>query len=283
MAMVSIHSVNQTRSANAPVYWDGKFKFKKLPQGEYLVVVYVPRLGEFRQTQSVGPGTADGKGRVKLLIRVHPSRATRLYQPKDRFTVSVTKLSIPEKAYKEYGEARKKAAKGELDAAIVHLEKAVDLAPQFSAAWNNLGTIAYQQKKFELAEQHFREANKQDPESFEPIINLGGVMLNMEKYDEALKYNLEAVLKRPKDPLANSQLGMTYFVKKDFQLAIRYLSETSHLDPAHYSHPQLTLSEIYLRLGNRRAAAAQLENFLKHHPDYRQADQLRAAIQKLHR
>lgn len=280
-AMATIQGVTDGQNGTQPIYWDGKFKFKKLPQGSYVITIYVPRIGEFRQTYSIGPGTADAKGRVKLLIPVIPSRATRLYQPKDRFTVSIKKLNIPEKAYKEYADARKKLAKGEEAEGIRHLEKAVEIAPQFAAAWNHLGTIAYHNKEYEKAEGYFRESLKQDPQAFEPLVNLGGVLINQEKYEDAMKFNMEAVLMRPKDALANSQLGMNYYFTKQYDMAVKYLSEARRLDPGHFSNPQLTLSDIFLRRRQPRAAAAELENFLKHHPDYPKSPEIRAAIEKL--
>ena len=46
------------------------------------------------------------------------------------------------------------------------------------------------------------------------------MLINLNKLDEAYQYNLHAVLMRPNDPLANSQLGMTYFELGKPELAI---------------------------------------------------------------
>jgi len=72
-------------------------------------------------------------------------------------------------------------------------------------------TIAYQTRKFDRAEECFRQALDLNPAAFEPLVNLGGVLVTMHKLDEAADYNLRAVLARPNDALANSQLGQTYF------------------------------------------------------------------------
>ena len=112
-------------------------------------------------------------------------------------------------------------------------------------------------------------------------MNLGGVLLTVGKLDEALQYNLYAVLSRPNDALANSQHGMTYFAVNNFALAEKYLLVAKRLDPAHFSHPQLTLAEIYLRRNQRPKAAMEMEDFLQHHPDWPQAPNIRAAITKL--
>jgi tetratricopeptide (TPR) repeat protein len=281
MGTVVVRGVGNTYLKRQPVYWDGKFKFKNLKPGSYNVAVVVYRMGEFRQTYNVGPSTSDEKGRVKITMVLSPSRASRLFTPRDRFTVSASRLSIPDKAHKEVMEAQKKVLKEDMEGAEEHLRKAVEIAPQYAGAWNTLGTLAYQKKDFEGAERHFREAIKQDKELFEPVVNLGGVLLNLGRGEEAIKVNQEAVTRRPKDALANAQLGLSYESMKNYDLAIKYLQEAKRLDPGHFTHPQLYLTQIYIGRGQRAAAARELEHFLRYHPDYPGAGKLREYIKKL--
>jgi Tfp pilus assembly protein PilF len=90
--------------------------------------------------------------------------------------------------------------------------------------------------------------------------------------------NVHAVLVRPNDALAHSQLGMAYFETGQYGLAARHLEMARRIDAAHFSHPQLYLAEIFLRRGDKLAAADVLEDFLQHHPDYPQADVMRKRI-----
>ena len=152
---------------------------------------------------------------------------------------------------------------------------------QFATAWNNLGTIAYQTRRFPLAEQRFRQSLKQDPTAYEPLVNLGGVLITLHKLDEALEVNVHATMTRANDALANSQLGMTYFELGQFDSAVKYLERARKLDAAHFSHPQLFLAEIHLRRGQKGEAATVLEDFLQHHPDYPQAEKMRQNIVEL--
>jgi tetratricopeptide (TPR) repeat protein len=195
--------------------------------------------------------------------------------------ISARQLSVPDKARREYEAAQNHLARHDFASAIARLERAVEIAPQFSPAWNNLGTIAYQTRQYPRAEECFRKAIDADPEAFEPLVNLGGVLINLNKIDEAWNYNLFAVLRRPNDALANSQMGMTYFAMGDQRLAEKYLRAAVRADPAHFSHPQLFLAEIHLRDGDRAAAADDLEDFLKHHPDWPQALKMREQIAQL--
>jgi tetratricopeptide (TPR) repeat protein len=86
---------------------------------------------------------------------------------------------------------------------------------------------------------------------------------------------------RPNDALANSQLGLTYFMVNNFDLAVKYLEIARRLDPAHFSRPQLVLAEIHLRRGENAAAADAMEDFLRYHPDYPTAAKMREVIGKL--
>jgi outer membrane protein assembly factor BamD (BamD/ComL family) len=57
--------------------------------------------------------------------------------------------------------------------------------------------------------------------------------------------------------------------------------EAKRLDPAHFSRPQWTLAQIYLRTGDPKAAAAELEEFIRLHPDSPDRERARAAIEEL--
>jgi Tfp pilus assembly protein PilF len=255
----------------------GAFRFTRLEPGQYTVAAFAPGYGEKRLTIDVGPSSTNRDGRFELTLR--------LDEGTDRTTlggkISVAQLAVPERARKYYLDAQKRLEKHDADGAIARLKKAVDRAPRFAEAWNNLGTIAYQTQKYKDAEQYFRTALAADPAAFEPLVNLGGVLLTLTRFDEAYPYNLHAVLSRPRDALANSQLGMNYFELGKLDLAEKYLLEACRLDPGHFSHPQLLLSEIYLRRHDYARTAAQLEDFLRYHPDWPSAAKVRDAIAKL--
>jgi tetratricopeptide (TPR) repeat protein len=278
VASVSLFRVASPYTASTLSDEGGRFTFRKLEPGAYTVSVFIPAQGEARQTIEVGPSTADARQRVSLTIHLKDSDFVYADPMRRRHSVSTKQLAIPDKAVREYQDAQKDLARNDPDAAIRHLQHAVELAPQFSIAWNNLGTIAYQTQKYPRAEECFREALRQDPAAYEPLVNLGGVLVNLHKLDEAYDYNLHAVLIRPNDALANAQLGMTYFGLSTLDLAEKYFRRAVELDPAHFSHPQLFLAEIHLRHGDTRAAAADLEDFLQHHPDWPQAAKMREQI-----
>jgi tetratricopeptide (TPR) repeat protein len=260
----------------------GRFRFRKLRPGLYTIAIFSRRRGEARRTVEIGPALADSQGRISITLDLKDDDFV-FASALNRHKVSARQLSIPAAAIRDYEEAQKDLGHSDSEAAAKHLEHAVDLAPQFSAAWNSLGVIAYQTRKYDRAEECFRKAVEADPALYEPLVNLGGVTLTLHKLDDAMNYNLKAVLERPNDALANAQLGMTYYSLGQLDLAVKHLERARQIDPASFTLPQLSLFEIHYQRGERREAAEDLEDFLTHHPDWTQAAKMRETIASLRR
>ncbi len=259
---------------------DGTFKFKRLAPDSYSLRVFAPGVGEVERTIAVGPSFADKKGRVRVEVPFSaPEMSTTLL--KSLHSVDVRDLSLPNSAKLDFVEARRLLGRNDTAGAIRRLELAVKAAPHFSAAWNELGVIAFHGRRYEEAEGYFRKALEHDPGAYWPTVNLGGVLLNLGRSDEALKYNSFAVARNPGDPLANSQLGMTYMLLGNDEAAIKYLSEAKRLDPSHFSKPQLYLADIYERQGKLQEALLELQDFLARHPDSPEAAKAKERAERL--
>jgi tetratricopeptide (TPR) repeat protein len=109
-------------------------------------------------------------------------------------------------------------------------------------------------------------------------VNLGGVLLNLQKPQEALEFNKYALKARPNDALANSQLGINYYRLGQMEKAEEYLTAAERLDPSHFSHPQLLLAEIYARRGDRNSTLRELRDFVKRFPDSTGSDELKKRL-----
>jgi tetratricopeptide (TPR) repeat protein len=279
-AAITIHGSTRPYSDSAITLEDGRFEFRNLIAGTYTLSVFVPNRGEIRRTVEVGPGTAGQRGVVEVAVALEESAFIRDPAVKAHM-VSARELAIPNKAKSLYNDAQKRLNKRDAAGAQAKLEEAVKVAPQFAVAWNTLGTIYYQTRQYEKAEKAFRASLEADMNAYEPMVNLGGVLLNLNRPDEALAFNLNSVVTRPGDALANSQLGMNYLALGYVDLARKYLREAKRIDPAHFSHPQLLLAEIHLRAGEKLAAADELEDFVNRHPDDPNAAAYREAVKKL--
>jgi tetratricopeptide (TPR) repeat protein len=258
----------------------GRFRFRDLAAGPYTLRMFVPGLDQTQRTVEVSQSLADSGRRISLTGPFDPSGSS--WQAQERkHTVSARELSLPDSAIREYKEAQVLLGKNEVGAAIKRLERAVEIAPPFTAAWNNLGTIAYHSRRFADAERYFRVALEQEPGAYAPVVNLGGVLVTVGRHTEALEYNLYAIQQDPRDALGQAQLGMNYLFLNKLDLATKHLKEAKRLDPSHFSHPQRYLAQIYLQLGDEKAALAELEEFVRRHPDAPEAVEIRARLSEL--
>jgi tetratricopeptide (TPR) repeat protein len=279
---VHLHGATFPFESSAMSDPDGRFRFRKLAAGTYTLAVSFAARGEAVRTVELSPGTADAQGRLDVLIRIDDGLESNAVRAPGA-TVSAAALSVPDRARREYNQAQRCLSRSDSDCATSHLRRAIEIAPRFVAAWNQLGTMDYQGHRYADAETNFRRALDADPEAFEPLVNLGGALLSLNRPQEALGYNQRAVARRPSDALANSQLGLDWFFLNDLPEAEKYLKSAIRLDPAHFSHPQLALGEIYVRRGDRPNAIAVLRQFLDLHPDAPEAPGVRKAIAEIGR
>lgn len=280
-AAVSLFGATTPFHAETQADAQGRFRFRALASGQYTVDIFIPGKGGVRQTVDLGPATVNAKGCLDLTIPIDDSLRVSGEVLEDTAKVSAHELSIPESARREYDEAQKRLGRRDVPAAVEHLKRAVAIAPQFAAAWNNLGTIAYQTRQYAEADAYFRKALEQNPGSYEALVNLGGVLLNEDRPAEALSYNRSAVVSRPHDALANSQLGMNYYALHNLDSAAQYLEIARRIDPAHFSYPQLTLARIHLLRNERDQAIQELRDFLHIHPDAPESARVRNELSAL--
>ena len=259
----------------------GEFRFKDVPPGSYTLSIYIPGTGEMLQTVEITESFADKRGRVVKKFSFDQETLQEQSRIVNSGVVSVRELSISRGAKGDFRKAQDRLRDRKVDEAIELLKRAVERAPQFMEAMNNLGTIYFQKGEFEVAEDYFRQALAIEPEAYEPMVNLGGVLLATGSAHEAIEYNQRAQELRPLDALANAQLGLCYFRLGDFTQALKYLQITKELDPAHFSNPQLTMARIHLRRSQREAAVQELEDFLEQHPDSSESDSVRTTIEEI--
>ena len=253
----------------------GRFRFKNLSAGVYVLSTQITGLGNARTSVDVSAALADPKGRIHQILTLDPATAEQTSQ------VSLAELSIPQSAWKRYTKAERLLGTGKVDQAIDLLEKTIASEPGFVHAFNTLGTIAYHREDYEQAEAHFRRALAVEPQAYPPLVNLGGALVTQGRFEEAVQVNQAAVRQRPNDPLANSQLGLSHWGLEKAQEAIQYLRRAKELDAAHFSYPQLALAQIFLALDDSERARLELEEFLRLHPDAKEAPKLRSLFPSL--
>jgi tetratricopeptide (TPR) repeat protein len=277
VASVSLHAIATPFAVSTLAGPDGHFRFKEVEPGTYTLSVSTQLGSEVRKTVEIGAASADKKGRVAIGISLDGQASNRA----EAGTVSARSLQVPDRAQREYEQALRDIARRDFDGALACLQRSVRIAPGFATAWNQLGTMAYQTQHYREADNYFRKGLDADPNAYEPLVNLGGVLLTLDNFDGALKYNSEAVRRRPEDALAQSQLGMTYALLNQLDAAEKHLLLSIRLDPDHFSRPQLTLAEVYIRKNEPGRAADLIEGFLRSHPNFPTAAKMEQSVTEL--
>ena len=193
-------------------------------------------------------------------------------------SVSVRELQVPQKAKDKYDDAQRRLAKHDPAGARRKLEEALALAPDYSAAWYALGTIAEEPA---VAETCWRRAVDGDPENMDASLNLGGLLLKSGRAEEAFAYNRRAASELPTDASAQAQYGMNLYQLGKLAEAERSLVAAKRIDPEHYTLPQLFLAEIYARRGEKARAVTEIEELLARRPAEPLAGTLRGVMAKL--
>ena len=125
------------------------------------------------------------------------------------------------------------AAQQRTQDSITNLEKLIELEPGVAEHYCNLGIVYYLEATYYESELSFSKALEIDKDHPDTLFNLGKLLFNLERTDEAISliehfHNLES-----SNTEAMFILGMCYQKKNDMKNAQTYLEKTLDIDPGH--------------------------------------------------
>jgi len=139
--------------------------------------------------------------------------------------------------------------------------------PQAAIAYNNLGAVLNEQKRYQEAIGYLQEALRLRPGTAEPHNNLGIALTELGRYDEALGHLQEAVQVRPDFTSAHYRLGVLYSKMNRLDEA-----EDEYLAALRYGPPTreacFELGLVWEHQGKRRQACTAYRDALRIDPDY---------------
>ena len=139
-------------------------------------------------------------------------------------------------------------AKGEFDKAIVEYKKALELAPEYSEAHNNLGNLLKDQKRFDEAILHYEASIKIFPDNPNTHNNLGTVYAMKKVVNKAAVYFAKAVRIQPTYFDARQNLGLAYMQQGRLDAAERELGEAVKMAMGGLAYEQERLKAAQIRL-----------------------------------
>ena len=97
------------------------------------------------------------------------------------------------------------AGRGQVDEAIAHYRKALEIKPDYAEAHNNLGNALAGRGQVDEAIAHYRKALEIKPDYAEAHYNLGNALAGRGQVDEAIAHYRKALEIKPDDAEAHIQ------------------------------------------------------------------------------
>jgi len=133
------------------------------------------------------------------------------------------------------------------------LEQAVAQDPNFDSAWNYLGWIYNNLRKYEKAEAAFRKAIALNPSAAFAYNNLGQALAGQKKYEEAIPLYQKQIEINPRDQWAHENLGRIYVLLEQYEKAIPELEIAASIKPDNPYIPY-NLGRAYAKTGQPEKA-----------------------------
>ncbi len=118
-----------------------------------------------------------------------------------------------------------------LEEAIAMYNAILDMKPEHAAACINLGTIFYNQRDFNRAEQMYRRATEADPEYALAFFDLGNVLDEMQRLNDAIAAYQRAIQIVPAYADAHYNLALAFERKSERRRALKHWMTYVRLDP----------------------------------------------------
>jgi len=187
---------------------------------------------------------------------------------------------FPKRAVKEYEKGLSADSEGKRDDAVRHYLKAVEIAPDFYLAHNNLGSDYQNKSDFPNARKEFERVVQLNQSDASAYFNLSNVCMLTGQLSEAQQYLDEGLRREPDAALGQFLLGSLDLRLKKPQQAELALLRAIQLSPM-MPQARLQLVNLLLEQGRKDAAAAQLRDFLDKLPDSPFSVQAKQVLQKL--
>jgi tetratricopeptide (TPR) repeat protein len=244
-------------------------------------------------------------GMFELDLKSLPQEKTGLGPSAGSKVVDIRQLlnPIPDKAQRECDLAAEGLARGDAETAIHHLEKAVELAPEYYDAVNELGAEYLKAGRYEKAEAMLNRARALNPKDPIPLTNLGTLYFqegerlssaaaaaadgNLKPGEESFRKAVEvlesALQLDPQSPRSNFYLGTALYRIGDYERSESLLRNALSLNNG-MQDARLSLLNLYIRQRRYDAALEQISIYLEANPvppQRQQIERLRTQIESV--
>ena len=193
--------------------------------------------------------------------------------------VSATDLQVPDKARKEMDMGVEAIAKSDLALATEHLEKAIEIYPQYARAWNNLGVVRMRVGDKQGARAAWEQAIAADDKLSVAYLNLARLAISEKRPVDAEELLRKGLVTEPDDPSALLLMSTANAMRGDWADALANARRVrTESDPKKFAEAHRIAGEALTELGQPEDALVEYEAYLRDYPDSPQADHIHQQI-----
>ena len=249
---------------------DGGFRFTSLEAGGYTVVVDGGKEYEtYRETVSIDREASPGGRIIQVNIQLRP----RADASNPAFA------GVPQNALDFYQKGTAAAQKGNPKGAVEFLSKAVALSPNFTQALSELGMQYLKLGQMDKAAETFETLLKLKPSDSVAQQNLGIALFNQKKFEDAETHLRQAL--KLNGPTAHYYLGLTLVSLKRYPDAQAELELAVKNGGENLALAHKYLGGLYMAAHRKKEAADELEKYLQLDPKAPEAEKIKTTIKEL--
>ncbi|HEV2826990.1 MAG TPA: tetratricopeptide repeat protein [Pyrinomonadaceae bacterium] len=252
----------------------GRFRFSRLRSGQYKISAKAAGAVAFPQILDVTRASP----RIYVMLQLVPETAT--FGSRETGRSEVVDARVPAKAAEAFAKAQTAFDNSKLDEAVLHLQKAVSIYPQFYLAQFLLGKIYMDKNQWDNAAKALSEALKINRDSIRSLVLLGEVYRRQKKYEQAQKVLDDAIKLDRNSWEANYTLGRVYWETNNFPKSGFHIARTLELQPS-LAEAHLLAGNIFIRAGLPDNALIEYEEYLRLSPKGEFSEQTRELVAKL--
>ena len=198
-------------------------------------------------------------------------------------TISLTTAAAPKPARKAYEKGMQLAEKGKFEEAEKHFLEATDTYPKFAAAWYALGQVQQRENKTSEARKSYAAAIDADKKFVSPYDQLALLSAQSGSWEDAVKYSQSAIELNPVEfPSAFWYNAIANYNLKKNGEAEKSAKALLKMDTRHkYPQAESMLAQFAVNRGEYAEAATHLRAYLALVPNAKDADTLKAELQKI--
>lgn len=138
---------------------------------------------------------------------------------------------------------------GNKDSALSSLVEAINLNPDFGAAYSLMGQIYHDLKRYDDAADAYQKALESTPESSDLLNNLGHALLSLDRYAESISPLIKAIRLNPGSLVPRINLGCSYRHLGEFDRALEQFEYILQREPNNFE-ARWYRSHVWLALRN---------------------------------